>query len=373
MKRLRNGSFLVECLSERVSKNLRKRSSTVFVDRPIKVSIHRTLNSTKGVIKCRELRSLSEAKICENLKDQGVTEIHRVTVRKGEEREPTNTLFVTFCVPKLPETLKIGYMRVKIRPYVPSPMRCFKCHRYGHTSRTCKEEFETCPRCGDRAHTDTCTKPLKCRKCDGSHAANDKQCPRWQMEREIQRVKTAESISFSEAKKKVEQAFPDHNRASYASVVEKPRLMLKTQGVQTSLTWVKEKQPVDISSVPSGVGNKNNVNNAGTQAGGPSGSHAQVNQRPSGSQAQAPLKPSGSQARAPQPSGPQVQAQASSQLDGGVVLSPETVRKITGRKSGEKEEKKKKIPASNRGQKGDKTIVLSNSFDPLEVEMSDKE
>ena len=128
IRRLRNGTFLVECPSERASNNLRRRSGKIFVDRPIRVSAHRTLNSTKGVFRCRELRSMSEAEICKNLTDQGVTEIHRVTVRKGIDREPTGTYFVTFCVPKLPEALKIGYMRVKVLPYVLSPMRCFRCH-----------------------------------------------------------------------------------------------------------------------------------------------------------------------------------------------------------------------------------------------------
>ena len=63
VKRLRDASFLVEAPTKRVSDMLLKRNGTLCVDREVKVVAHRTLNSCKGVIRCRELESMSEIEI----------------------------------------------------------------------------------------------------------------------------------------------------------------------------------------------------------------------------------------------------------------------------------------------------------------------
>ena len=93
-KRLRDGSFLVECSRKTQAENLLK--TVNFVDRPVHVSVHKTLNSSRGVIRCRELTDMSETEIRDELKTQGVVEVHRVTVKKKGKVIPTNTLFLTF-------------------------------------------------------------------------------------------------------------------------------------------------------------------------------------------------------------------------------------------------------------------------------------
>ncbi|GFX07142.1 hypothetical protein TNCV_4268941 [Trichonephila clavipes] len=39
-------------------------------------------------------------------------------------------MILTFNNPNLPATVKAGYLNCKIRPYVPNPLRCFKCQRF---------------------------------------------------------------------------------------------------------------------------------------------------------------------------------------------------------------------------------------------------
>ena len=53
IKRLRDGSFLVECSRRAQAENLLK--TATFVDRLVHVRVHKTLNSSKDVIRCREL------------------------------------------------------------------------------------------------------------------------------------------------------------------------------------------------------------------------------------------------------------------------------------------------------------------------------
>ena len=74
IKRLRDGSFLVECGKRAQAQNLLQTNR--FVDRPVRVSVHKTLNSSQGVIRCQDLADLSEVEIQDELKDQGVAGVN---------------------------------------------------------------------------------------------------------------------------------------------------------------------------------------------------------------------------------------------------------------------------------------------------------
>ena len=198
IKRLRNGTFLVQCSSKKQSDLLQK--ATLFVDRGVKVYPHKQLNTSKGVIRCRELTGTSETEIKSELSSQGVIDVKRVTVKKGQDRVETNTLFLTFCTPVLPQSIKIGYLNVKVELYIPSPMRCFKCQKFGHTKDRCSGE-EVCGTCSMQVHSGPCQNPAKCVNCEGAHSSSSKFCPVWRTEAEIQRIKTVQKIPFFEAKK----------------------------------------------------------------------------------------------------------------------------------------------------------------------------
>ena len=61
IKRLRDGSFLVECSIRAQARNLLRTNR--FIDRTFKVSNHKTLNSPRGVIRCRDLADMSEVEM----------------------------------------------------------------------------------------------------------------------------------------------------------------------------------------------------------------------------------------------------------------------------------------------------------------------
>ena len=81
----------MKCSRKTQAENLLKTLN--FVDRPVHVSVHKTLNPSRSVIRCRELSDMSEIEIRDELKTQGVVEVHRVTVKKESKVVPTNTLF----------------------------------------------------------------------------------------------------------------------------------------------------------------------------------------------------------------------------------------------------------------------------------------
>lgn len=243
--KLRNGSLLVECATQLHSNMLLK--STSLIDRPIRVSPHRTLNSSKGVIRCRDLRGVSEAEMKTELASQGVTDVYRVLVRKGEERVPTDTFFLTFCKTTLPRSIKVGYLQVTVSLYVPSPLRCFKCQKFGHVRDRCKEE-EKCGVCSKAVHEGECNSPALCVNCGGNHPSSSKNCPTWHKEKEIQRIKTEQRIPFFEARKIIEAQQPRQGM-SYASVVKSTvSVGVQTVSVGTQTLAVDTNSNIQVKS-----------------------------------------------------------------------------------------------------------------------------
>ena len=236
-----------------------------FIDRPVRVSIHKTLNSSPGVIRCGDLDDMSEVEIRDELKDQGVVGVNRVTLKKEGKVIPTNTLFLTFGSPELPKEITVGYLKVKVALFVPNPMRCFNCNKFGHTSQRCKVAAK-CTGCGKDKHEGQCEGPKLCSNCNGPHASSAKNFPVWQKEKEIQRVRVEKRISFPEAKQLVEARMPTviTGGKTYAAAASTRRESKSVQ-CQTSLTWVFSERPLTTESNVRSSGGPGSVS-TGTQA-----------------------------------------------------------------------------------------------------------
>ena len=144
IKRVRDGSFLMECGKRAQAKNLLQKNC--IVDRPVRVSVHKTLNSSQRIIRCRDLADMSEVEIWDELKDQSVVEVNHVTLKKEWKVIPTSTLFLTFGSLELPKEIAVGCLKVKVAFFVPNPMCCFN-YKSGHPSQHCKVAAK-CPGCG---------------------------------------------------------------------------------------------------------------------------------------------------------------------------------------------------------------------------------
>ena len=152
---------------------------------------------------------MSEIEIRDELKSEGVVEVHRVTVKKEGKVIPTNTLFLTFNRPDIPKEIVVGYLKVKVDLFVPNPLRCFNCNIFGHTSQRCRTAAN-CQRCGKDKHKEKCDGPLICSNCKSPHAVSVKDCPVWKKEKEIQRIRVEKCISLPEARQLVEATFPSN-------------------------------------------------------------------------------------------------------------------------------------------------------------------
>ena len=217
IKNLRSGDLLIQCAKESHEKNLLQMKT--FCGLKCSVTPHSSLNTSKGIIRCPALSRVTSDDIKEGMVEQGVTDVRRITVRRDGETKLTNTYVLTFNSPNLPTVVKIGFMQVKVDVYIPNPLRCYHCQVFGHHENKCGRHAVCC-NCGEPEHcapSGVCEKPAKCVNCSGNHPANSKQCPQWEKEKKILKIKCENNLSFPDARKQYEQFYTGQ---TYASAVK---------------------------------------------------------------------------------------------------------------------------------------------------------
>ena len=157
-------------------------------------------------------------------RENGVTNIKRISIRKGEQRIQTNTYILTFNKPRTPKEVKIGYCLERVEQYVQAPLRCFKCQKFGHHREAWRRQ-QPCSKCSeknsDHAEED-CLKGIRCANCQQDHPAYARTCAVYQKEKEIIKFKRKRNVSFLEARRIVRSSYMGESRcASVAQRVER--------------------------------------------------------------------------------------------------------------------------------------------------------
>ena len=203
-KKLRNGTVLLEVKTkQQATKAL---AMTIWFDTEITVTRHRSLNTCRGVIRCRDLRDCEDAEVMSGLALQGVTALKHIMRRNGDKYEPSCTFILTFSAPTQPPFVRAAYMRIPVEIFVPNPLRCFKCHLGTDAAlvnaRRCAHVVEA----GDHEDTD-CQATPHCTNCGGSHTSYSKDCPEWSKPKAITQVKFERNITFGEATNIVQKQY----------------------------------------------------------------------------------------------------------------------------------------------------------------------
>ncbi|GBO37123.1 hypothetical protein AVEN_229720-1 [Araneus ventricosus] len=136
IKKCKNGYLLIEVWSEQQATSILK--MTHIGNHEITVEAHSRLNQSKGVISESELQNDTEDDILEELRAQNVTAVKRILIKKEGKLHPTKHLILTFNLLSIPKSVHIAYFNLSVRPYIPNPLRCFKCQKFGHTIQGCR-------------------------------------------------------------------------------------------------------------------------------------------------------------------------------------------------------------------------------------------
>lgn len=224
LSKMSNGSLLIEASSgEQSDRILKSKSLGEFA---VDAELHKTLNSSRGMITCFDLENSTDDEILEGLKDQGVIAVRKFFRKKKssngsvEGMEFTGSVMLTFNRPEIPSSIQAAFYKLRVRPYVPAPLRCFKCQKFGHSAARCKSERDICV-CGYQSHSpNPCPSPPKCPNCEGPHSSVSKDCIEYKIEKEIQKMKTElKDLTFRQARALVNSTSYAW-RGSYSSAVK---------------------------------------------------------------------------------------------------------------------------------------------------------
>ena len=216
---MRNQTLLVETTRKIQTEQLL--NCKTFFNLPVEVSEHKTLNSSKGIIRDKALKGETEENIQDYLQDQGVTAVKRFKFRKGHDLVSTNTLLLTFNSVVPPKSLKIFCRIIPIEVYIPNPLRCFNCQRFGQHENNCPVDLGSiCKRCGMGGHdhhSNHCTNPAQSVNCEKDHLSRSSDCEIWKKEKEIMKIKVTKTLTYPEARKLYDQQQPEF---TFAKVVQ---------------------------------------------------------------------------------------------------------------------------------------------------------
>ena len=169
-----------------------------FGECKVSVSKIATVTQTKGIIHGVDIEYTSD-ELSEGLCAQefAITDVKRLGSSKS--------VVLTFQGEVLPEHVYFGYLRYNVKLYIPNPIRCFQCQRWGHIAKNCRSVLR-CASCGDKHDTRECPNPSntdKCCNCGGNHKASSKECTFYEEAKEILKVKTEQKMKYSDAVKQV--------------------------------------------------------------------------------------------------------------------------------------------------------------------------
>lgn len=215
------GELLVEVYSAKQSTLLQQLK--ILSGSDIIVYPHHSLNFSRGVVFCRDLLNCTIEEIVSEMAPQQVVAAKRIKWRREGKLVDSPLLELTFDTPNLPGCVEIGiYQRVQVRPFVPAPMRCYRCQRYGHTASRCKRA-QIC-HCGRPTHDGSrCVEPFKCVNCSGVHTARSQNCPLYKQEVAVQELRAREKLSYPEAKRRLLGTGSGGATVSYARVAATAR------------------------------------------------------------------------------------------------------------------------------------------------------
>lgn len=178
---------------------------------PVKITESDRLGTKQGVFFCRNTEDMTDEEIINNLNesnsDMKITAIRRLKKRNTEGKwVDSGSHVITMRCNQIPKEIRVGWMIQTIRPYIPDPMRCFRCNKLGHTGKRCrerKEEEKNCINCNMQQHTapgSKCENEPYCANClSTQHNSAFRGCPSYILDKSINEIMVTRGLTRREA------------------------------------------------------------------------------------------------------------------------------------------------------------------------------
>lgn len=147
--------------------------------------------------------------------DATIESIERMTFWDKDARiaKPSMSLKITFRSTTLPKQVILYYTVKQVEYFIPKPLVCNKCLRFGHIARTCRSNETRCGNCSQLTHAidascnstcEHCNKTCRtlCKNCpDGAnHRTNSMICPEMKTQSKIKECMVKQKLSYIDAK-----------------------------------------------------------------------------------------------------------------------------------------------------------------------------
>ena len=192
--------ILVTCNNAKAS--IFMKEHITYLGNKVKCERYKEEKFVKGIIFGFE-HDFSEDVLVKRISVTNGTKVAQVK-RLIRNRVPSNNLVLTFKGTNLPDRVYYGYASYKVKEFVPDPIRCFKCQKFGHIVTNCKSRVAKCAKCGKTDHDyKDCTNDMKCTNCGKNHSAAFRGCEAFVHVKEVLKVKTSGKMSYADAAKQV--------------------------------------------------------------------------------------------------------------------------------------------------------------------------
>ena len=259
-------SLRISCENEAEKKKIRKHKTmcdyeVIYSDPYIKKQSSENLK--KGIIFGVD-PLMDDIDICEAA---GAQTAKRITKKIGGEVIATTQVLLSY-EHELPSHVFLGWSRHRVAAYIPDPLRCYHCQRYGHKAIHCNGK-ERCSICSESHPVQKCPqmnknkdeKENKCANCKGNHPASYRGCPNYKEAKVITRTQfTAQTkMTYSQAIKKVKEC--KECKESYAGQDDETS---ETRLVPPELLNKNHTPPSEVSDNSAHVQNMTGENAAAT-------------------------------------------------------------------------------------------------------------
>ena len=243
-------SLLIEAATKAQSEKISRLHS--IADLPVTVSPFSRLNTERGIVRSKAMGQCTREELLECLSGQGVVDLQRLKTRRDGELVDLDTYVVTFQATSLPKVIKLSDWHTElVDEYVERPRQCFKCQKFGHVAKYCRQQLETCGHCGTLGHKrDTCTNNVSCFHCKGAHRSSDKSCRKYIIESDVLKTQHKEKTSRIIALDVVLSRYPQ-----YLHLYDRPEVAASSSAVvqHAPTSLAVSSAPSSASPAPSDV------------------------------------------------------------------------------------------------------------------------